>query len=330
MPRPLLAVALLAACTEPPTSVESQEAQVYCDEFLCTGNGTTVIGKDFGELHEGGAISPAGFSIVQSYAPDGTPVTLDVTGVWPKLIFPAWDGRPPLSGSQMVNGWIRVSTPFLDEHAQLDIRIKEYLQLPYFDGYTGPRMAGFRLEYMHNDPEVGTYVAKNVCPHEEIDAQGIAGTWAIMSQGDRFSNDGSIIASGNGIGGVGGWFNISCSGSVIAKLLKIHHAVAAHDGTHSTKLDQRKAALRMFTARYCEDGPMYTVNNTPLTWEDFAPWTKRTRSAPEAIWTAKGAYCLVKPRYADPDDIACDIPTCTAAELEKWRSHGWLISANPY
>jgi len=324
MPRPLLAVALLAACAESPAvSVESQEAQIYCDQYLCTGNGTTIKGLPFGELHQGG-LEVAGFRLAQTLDPDGNVATLDVTGPWPRIL--TGDGWK--SGIDMKHTRFVLETPYLDENHQVVLEIMDYEQIPYWDGLAGPRIAGFDIRYTYQDPAQwpNTTVPANLCPYEEVDETGVAGTWVIMSKGDRFSEDASIIATG---AAVGGYFNISCAGAVPAKLLRMRHAKAAEDGTHSTTLDQRKAALRMFTAKYCKEGALYTETGQPLTWEDYPKWSTPIRSTPEAIWTADGAKCLVEPRFAEREDIACRIDRCTTAELENWRKHGWLMSSIP-
>ena len=324
MHRLLLAGALLVACVEPPTvSVELQQIQQNCDEFLCGDNGTTVIGLSFGELHQGG-LPVSDFRIIKTLAPDGDVASLDVTGPWPRILTDeGWK-----SGDHMVGTRILLETPHKPPYdTQYWLEIIAYQQIPYWDGLPGPRIAGFDIRYTYADPtNPANTIDANVCPHETVDEQGIAGTWAIMSKGDRFSNDASIVATG---AAVGGYFNLSCSGSVIAKLLRIRHAFAARDGLHDTKLDQRKAALRMFTAKYCKEGELYTIPGKKLTWEDYAPWSTPVDSNPEAIWTADGAYCLLEPRYVDREKIACEIPKCTDAELLHWRARGWLQSRIP-
>jgi hypothetical protein len=324
MHRLLLAGAALAGCAETPTLTENAQS-LYCDEFLCTGNSAIVHGKKFGELDEFHAVSPAGFGIVQTYAPNGDAVELEVEGPWARIV---WPGGASLSDAKMVNTQIVLSTPFDPPNDELTLLIKEYRQIPYLDGLPGPRIAAFKIEYTHFDEDIETWVPAKLCPYETVNADGVAGTWAIFSQGDRFSDeDTTIIATGPA---VLGWFNVSCAGSVITKLLKMRHAFAAEDGTHSTKPSQREAALRMFTAKYCEKGQLYTTTNQPLTWEDYPGWSIPVPSHPEAVWTENGAYCLVKPRYADPKEIECDIPQCSKAVLENWRSRGWLMSYIPY
>ena len=296
MHRMLLVGLALGACAEAPELNVARQA-LYCDEFLCTGNSADVLGKEFGELHEGGWLSPKGFKILQTYTPTWDPGHLQVDGPWPRIV-PDDEDDPPISGGGMVGAWISLQTPNPAPNNQVLLHITDYREIPYFDGLPGPRIAGFQIEYLYQNPDTHNTIAAKLCPHETVDEQGISSTWAILSQGDRFSDDASIISTG---AAVGGWFNLSCAGAVVAKLLRIRHAFAATDGSHSTKLEQRKAALRMFTAKYCKDGPLYTFTGTPLTWEDYAPWTKPIKSTPEAIWTADGAYCLVEPRYADPE-----------------------------
>ncbi|MEJ7601463.1 MAG: ADYC domain-containing protein [Kofleriaceae bacterium] len=322
MKRALLVGALLGACTAAP-DLSPVESEVLCDVFYCGTNGPIVVGFPFGELNEQHLMSPEGFRIIQTYAPNGDLVELDVTGPWPRIVWPSGMTK---SGSQMVGTTIRLQTPNPVPNHQVTLRLTDFQLIPYYDGLPGPRIAAFDVEYLYFEPKVGTWINAELCPYETVDAQGIADSWAIFSQGDRFSKTASIVATG---AAVGGWFNLSCAGSVPGKLLRIRHAKAAEDATHKTELDQREAALRMFTAKYCEDGLLYTIVGQPLTWEDYAPWNTPVESHPEAIWTAKGAYCLVEPRYVDPKEILCDIPQCTDAELADWRTHGWLMSSIP-
>ncbi|NJK33201.1 MAG: hypothetical protein HC927_12795 [Deltaproteobacteria bacterium] len=82
----------------------------------------------------------------------------------------------------------------------------------------------------------------------------------------------------------------------------------------------------MLTADYCGDGHSYTVDGTPLAWENESG-TVTPDSQPgelEAIWTAEGALCLDTPRLVDPSEVACALPSCDQYTLAdgEWMTHG--------
>lgn len=338
---PLLLGALAALCSAcgpqaelPDPSVAQATGAVRrpfeCDEMLCTSNSPVVGGLKFWELDASGAQSNSAGIRLAAVAKDGNLLTLDFTGAlvpghgaWPVASGPGGSYQ----GAGLVNAVLRLATP----SGFVPVTISAFKQVGYYDEDpnalgTLNRIAVFQLTY----PKPGVAgVRLNLCPHETVDDFGLAGTWAVLSRGDRFDNtDISIKASGLA---VGSWFNVSCAGDAIAKLLRIRHAGAAENALHSTTKAQRQAALNMFTARYCPGSRhLYTSVGTPLHWADAAGWAPpMDLSQPEAIWTESGALCLTQPRKVSLSEVACATEACTPAQLAAWQTEGSFLSALP-
>ncbi len=316
----------LAACAvEPSLPVKTAaEETAECDDFLCTGNSPIVHGYKFYQLDEKKLLAKDGIKIKSLHKGPFALYDFDVIGARPQARGPSGE---LLMEHDLVNVVITLQTP--PPWGDVDVTIKEYRPVAFYDGGPGPPISAFRLEYLVPGAlrSVNTHPV-NVCPYEEVNDEGIDGTWAIMSQGDLFDKvTTTITASGTD---VGNWFNISCAGDVIAKLVRMRHAYAVQDRAHQTTKEQRQAALNMFTARYCDGGALYTQFGQPLAWEDFKPWHSLGEIATiEAVWDEHGAACLKKPRLFDIKDIACMIPECTTELLRNWRRENWLLSANP-
>ncbi len=315
-----------AACGPAPTTSPEQigtrgaALKNQCDDFLCGGNSPLVGELPFWELDETGVLPSSTGMWLSQVSKAGQVLTLDVTAAWPRAFGPG----VIYQGNTLVGATLTLQSPA----GPFSVQVTDFRQVSYYDGGPGPRIAAFRLQYPVLDPKTGFTTLVDVCPYEAVDDHGVAGTWAILSSGDRFDRATTTI---NVTGpAVGPWFNVSCAGDVIAKLLRIRHAYAAEDGAHHTTWKQRQAALNMFTAKYCPGGPLQTVFGQPLTWADQAGWsTLAPFTTYEAIWTANGAYCLRVPRLAAVGDVPCAPPPCTAADLAAWKTHGGLLSANP-
>jgi hypothetical protein len=124
-----------------------------------------------------------------------------------------------------------------------------------------------------------------------------------------------------------GWINIACAGTALAKLFLVRHTEASQE-VRTTRAE-RQAMLKMFTADVCGDGTSFTVHGQPLFWADVKGIT-RFPDAPasiEAVWSAKGAVCLERPRrseLAGAIQARCGpLPRCTT------HTQGHVVSANP-
>lgn len=333
MRRTALSLALvLTGCAVEPAEVatpgqESKPLPDTCDDFVCTGNSPIVGGVEFWRMHEKGFESFMGFRIAQIRKGVTPVIDFDVIGARPH----AWMGATEIQDA----GWIGVDfvldTP---DGTQKVVRVNDWRHVDFYDGLPGPEISAFRLQYVV-PPEPGSNQTQwaDVCTRAEPDVDGLPGTWAIMSQGDDFDKDTTSIALSGPA--VGFWFNISCAGDAISKLIRIRHAYAVMDAGHKTSQAQRQAALRMFTSKICDDGPLFTHKGQPLTWEDRAPWSTMVETqAFEAIWTEHGAACMVTPRMYPLEQIQKSCPnvkTCTQTQIDNWRSRStnYLISAIP-
>ncbi|MDC0719964.1 ADYC domain-containing protein [Nannocystis bainbridge] len=120
------------------------------------------------------------------------------------------------------------------------------------------------------------------------------------------------------------WFSIACAGSAAAKLSLLGY------GPQSSKTSpaQRQATLKMITADYCGDGHSYTVDGTPIQWENVQGTVGLTAepAAIEAVWTAAGALCVDEPRIAGTV-IDCSLPRCGDFDLAdgEWISYVPLV-----
>ncbi|NVB41338.1 hypothetical protein G6O69_26105 [Pseudenhygromyxa sp. WMMC2535] len=129
-----------------------------------------------------------------------------------------------------------------------------------------------------------------------------------------------------------GWVTFACAGSAAAKMALLGYGPNADFSPGPTSdapasVDQRQATLKMITADYCGEGHAYTADGTPLEWENqggsVVPTELPDPDALEAIWTAQGAACLDSPRLADPDEIACELPSCAEFSLDdgEWATY---------
>ena len=122
------------------------------------------------------------------------------------------------------------------------------------------------------------------------------------------------------------WITLACAGSAAAKTALLGYGPHGDfDGEgHSATVAQRQATLKMITADYCGTGQSYTVDGTPLAWENaggtVTPMHEIGES--EAVWTSSGALCLDTPRVVDRDDVSCSLPSCDALGIEgEWMTH---------
>ena len=89
----------------------------------------------------------------------------------------------------------------------------------------------------------------------------------------------------------------------------------------------------MLTADYCGDGTSWTVDGTPLLWQNksgtveynSALLNEDEGTEIEAVWDDKGAVCLSTPRLFDRAEVmeACALPECTGEEEGEWTT--WTI-----
>ncbi|MFZ5442391.1 MAG: ADYC domain-containing protein [Myxococcota bacterium] len=313
-------LALLAGCgLDPGTPVAARpmalKGEGTCDDFLCTGNSPHVQDYAFSELNSQGLAAPSGLKLLGA-TKNGLALKFTVEGTMPV----ASSATTSLRGPALVGVTLRLGLP---GGATKDVRITDFTTTTFYDG--SGRLPAFRLQYL--DP-VDTAVLRDVCQYATVDDHGLNGTWVLFSRGERYD---AATASITAVGAAAGdWFNVSCAGDPIAKLVRLGHVEAAESASHHTTVAARQAALNMFTANYCGDGVLYTVAGTQLRWQDAAGVTPpQVFGAFEAVWTEHGAACLTNPRYVSKAAVHCQLPDCTALQETKWPLFGDLASALP-
>jgi hypothetical protein len=153
-------------------------------------------------------------------------------------------------------------------------------------------------------------IERNVCTGDDFDARSAV---ALVLGGETYDLDAKTAKP------AARWFTIGCAGSAAAKLSLLGYAPQAGGST----VAQRQATLKMITADYCGNGHSYTVNGTPITWENVSGTVQSSGAADvEAVWTDKGALCLDKTRISGAQ-VACSIPSCDAFDLSdgEWISY---------
>lgn len=324
----ILGATLLAACgvdSNERVAVVRQAAGISCDDFLCTGNSPDIHDYPFHELNLNGEADAKGMQL-QSAWRGLTQVQFRVNGVDAKVI----TNERTLDGSDVVGTRLKIKLPgaqAVDDQI-VDVYITDARYVVTYDG--SARFWAYRLQYAALDNS-NTFV--DVCHKTTIDDYGVSSDWVLFSRGDRYDADtGKIFAIG---GSAGAWFNVSCAGDPIAKLVRLKHVQAFESKVDEpnpfhTSLGQRQAGLNMFTANYCGDGVFHTKPGVKLVWKDRAGVTDVEEPLPniEAVWSERGAVCLNTPRLESRKNVQCAPPTCEKYEAD-WRTYGSFVSALP-
>jgi hypothetical protein len=322
----LCTVVALAGCV---TDLETSQTEqgLGCTKYICGNNSPILGGLPFFELDETG-VTPApdsGLRIV-GFWKWGFPLAVDVSGARLTGIT-AWGAT--VQGNGLVGAVLHVqNAQGVTYRISIDSVTVPPVQ-PYWElGADGTMLESYGLSYTVLG-QAGR--PRRVCPIQAPTTEWTTPPYhALIFQGDRIDADtGRVVATG---AAAGPWFNVACAGDVLAKLLVIRHAEAAQDAAHTTSPLQRTAAIRMFRADYCSDGPN-TALGVPLDWANVGGWNVLGQAATEdnveAVWRGHGAVCLTNPRYIDLDDVTCDLDPCTEDQIDNWQDYGDFITINP-
>jgi hypothetical protein len=145
---------------------------------------------------------------------------------------------------------------------------------------------------------------------------------ATVISGERYNFDNKTVLEDQS-----GWFSIACAGSALAKMKLMDYTPNNPESTAA----QRQATIKMITADYCGTGESFTVDGTPLLWQNNGGSVEYNDAllpdghTPmlEAIWDENGAVCLNTPRIADRDLVneSCLIPFCDGGEFSgEWTT----------
>jgi hypothetical protein len=311
----LLALAPLAGCADADESTITTRGGYYyeCSNWRCGYNTSEINGKSVQELHLGGQPNDDGVELVGFLPPLGLLLDwkLDVEGdalVARGGLF----GNSTLRGNQLIGGTIL-------------LRIQSGLIVPVIiAGHDeveswasdGEPVAAYALVYADLAQPL---LQRSICKGTLVDPLQAA---VVVLAGERYDLDNKTV-----IADQDDWITLACAGSAGAKMALLGYGPNAEfeGGGAPASVDQRQATLKMITADYCGTGHSYTVDGTPLLWEnqsgtvglDIQPGDH------EAIWTAAGALCLDTPRVVDASEVSCSLPTCDAFTLDdgEWATH---------
>jgi hypothetical protein len=297
---------LLAACDidktligEDPgvTNPRIGEKGSSCPIWQCGFNAAEVFGSSIHELHLDGQANAAGLRILKvapgPAAAAGGFDRLDVAGD----AFVLRDARgAALAGQALLGTHIYLGA---DGQTFATVMIASHARVArWADG--APDVDAYGLVYVD-----GHHIERNVCTGNHDSPRAPI---ALVLGGETYDMEAKEVRPDP----EQRWFSIACAGSAAAKLSLLGYGPQSSKTTPA----RRQATLKMITADYCGDGHSYTVDGTPIQWENVAGTVELTAepAAIEAVWTADGALCLDEARIAGTE-IDCTLPRCGNYDL---------------
>lgn len=315
----LLALTTLLGCEAAPEEELLDERGFFllpdCSNWRCGYNSSEINGKSLQELHLGGEPNVDGVKLVGFLPPAGLLLgwKLGVEG-------DALVARGGLFGNSTLRGAQLIGSIML-------VRVEAGLVVPVIiAGYdkvdswasNGKPVAAYSLIYADLAQPL---LKRNVCKGtllNQLDAS------VVVLAGERYDLDNKIVLSDQS-----GWITLACAGSAAAKMALLGYGPHARftDGSAPASVAERQATLKMITADYCGDGESYTVNGTPVAWENqdgtVLPDAADDLGLREAVWTEHGARCLDTPRLVEKSEVGCSLPSCGSLTLDdgEWMSY---------
>jgi hypothetical protein len=293
--------------------VRSTTIDSDCSRWRCGYNTSEINGKSLQELHLDGQDNADGVAIVGFLPPAGLlfDYELDVDG--DELVARGGLlGDQTLRGIELLGGTILVR---IEAGLVVPVLIAGYEEVDSWATGADP-LAAYSLVYADLDDPL---IERSVCKGTLLDPLQAS---VVILAGERYDLDTKTV-----IANQDRWFTLACAGSAAAKMALMGygpHADFAGQGAPAS-VEQRQATLKMITADYCGDGTSYTVDGTPMHWENQAGTVVDPEPLGdlEAFWTGDGALCLDTPRLVDPSEVACALPSCDALSLDdgEWASY---------
>lgn len=309
-----------------------------CSTWGCGANSATVgDGLIFDEFDSSGIEANRGGLKYLSAAFDDsthTPVTLFAYRHW--LYAYPLDGGTPYSGTSLVNLVITLNHPVTGNY---EIKITGYDDnmlkfwagldegVPFYELMTRRQGESKFEEYACRDELLNDPMWAGM-PHR-----------AVVFQGDRYD---SKFKKARDVGDYDPWFNVACAATAPAKMHLMRHTRAGGNyswsGTaaYPTSDNDRTTLLKMFTADYCGTGHTFTVDGTPLAYQDSAHWKDPMDpyTHVESLWTATGASCLHKPRWVEANMVYAEcgreLPACPANLPPAMLPYDWELEAHAF
>lgn len=290
-----------------------------CPKLGCGSNSAYLGPTEFHELHETGIEANAEGFRITSFEKNGQSYRLDVTGTTLTGQLFVWGQGwvTALSGSQLIGAEMKVDGP---NGTRYGIRIYNTATVQqYWQGPAGA-VQTYELKWRMEYPAATHYEPVCKDPPNRIDGEGKE--WqriyeAVLFTGDRYDTS-TLRVTASHPRTAGGWFNIGCAGTVLAKLaLNRHTSATAVPGALPPTGEQRQAMLKMYTSDVCDTGHAFTVQGTPIRWWSQPGWSSPAigLNTPEAHWNQDGAMCLDVHRLNNTlDDMDAQIQAaCVAA-----------------
>lgn len=311
---PLIASVSLAGCleVEPLDPADELRGDINCPRWQCGYNTSELNGKSLQELDLGGQANDDGVRLVEFITPLGL-LGYELEADGDELV-----ARGGLLGGTTLRGPALIGSILvfdLGDGVELPVTITDYEDVPSWA--TGsPAVAAYGLSYADLGEPL---LEQSICKGTLVDPLQAA---VVILAGERYDQ-----ASKTVIPNQGDWITLGCAGSATAKMALLGYGPNGDLGGQGApaSVAQRQATLKMITADYCGDGTSYTVDGTPLAWEnvDGSVMPSSTPGASEAIWTDQGALCLDTPRVVERGEVACALPTCANFDIDdgEWMTH---------
>jgi hypothetical protein len=296
----------ICACDDAgePVAIE-RDGGFGCPPWQCGTNTSEINGKSLQELHLGGEPNADGVELVGFVPPPGVLFSWELGVEGDALVAGGQFGNSTLSGNQLIGSTLMVR---IEADVVVPVVITDHDEVPSWAS-NGEPLAAYALVYADLDEPS---LDRSICKGTLVDPLQVA---VVVLADERYDLDAKTV-----IADQDDWITLACAGSAAAKMALFGYGPHAEfeGGGSPASVDQRQATLKMITADYCGTGHSYTVDGTPLAWENQSGTVEFDPDAGdhEAIWTAEGALCLDTPRVVDPSEVRCSLPSCAAFTLE--------------
>lgn len=263
----------------------SEQELVSCPNWACAQNNAKLNNRPFHELAENGTVNAEGFRL-GPMVKNGVAYQVRVSGT---RLLGVNDGGS-IGGAALVGAYFYVVDTKVPQ--AIRVNINAVTPVPVWAGpQEGMMLESYRLEW--SDPVSDRVL--NLCSNPPVEKHlssellGQKGETTLVFENVRYDAAKKEVLAGDR-----NWFNITCAGHALSKLL----LTGQNQNTGNATVAAQQAALKALTADYCGNGTPFTVGGEPLYWKtsngDMAYFGIATTL--EARWTDKGAMCLGQPR----------------------------------
>ncbi len=304
----LLALSLsftaLFACLEAEEAEDTTPRQGSLACPKCQLNAAQVSGHLISYLDLTGAPNEQGIAIGLVHDPEGN--TYDF-GVHEEELAAFQDGVLVASGEKMI-GWM-ITLDVAGKTKAIKVKGREMLASLASNG------APISIYALEDEDEV------NVCPTYKT---GVASLTII--HGETYDAEHAVIDQQGPQ-----WITLACADEAVFKVKRFGYGPNGNQGPGGkpASTEQRTAAIKMVIADYCGKGHSFTAAQTKVMWRNETATVltadPKQLVMPEAVWTAEGAVCIGRPRYALLAEIlkVCSLPRCSEYMAKTPGPYGW-------